>query len=423
MTLKCPTCQKPVDPYPDACSAVMCLYCGNHYCNYCFEAFATGVSTKDKADAHLHAAAHSESVVLEERDAFLSAERIAVGQRLHQFNQIVKCLSSCMPNLRLQDLNESTNGSSSKAVNDNKNDESNIQSSNITSSTFCGFSDSGMAYQYIAIVMISCNSELKDLNINISEIWEAITGITQVSCKAVVKELSSGEGSEKVVVVDNVGDAGGIQRDVVVEFEEIDEDDEEEESDEESEYETIDGDEEEDNEGEEEVWEDMEEGPNDGDDHSVETETLAVLPPAAQSTGIVSDNHLLSPRPPSQGAVLLGNAFISQNNTAVDQIISSYTHESDENYIDANYIEPTIGHPICALAVVCNRIDVAIMLLKKGANPYKSNRVGRNLMSIAVEFGKAEMVRAILDLHPNFDLNATTTIENHQYRPIHVAVR
>lgn len=34
LTLHCPTCKRPVDPYPDACSAVMCLNCGNYYCKY-----------------------------------------------------------------------------------------------------------------------------------------------------------------------------------------------------------------------------------------------------------------------------------------------------------------------------------------------------------------------------------------------------
>jgi hypothetical protein len=32
LTLNCPTCRRPVDPFPDACSAVMCLNCGNYYC-------------------------------------------------------------------------------------------------------------------------------------------------------------------------------------------------------------------------------------------------------------------------------------------------------------------------------------------------------------------------------------------------------
>jgi hypothetical protein len=34
LTLVCPTCRSPVDPFPDACSAVMCLNCGNYYCQY-----------------------------------------------------------------------------------------------------------------------------------------------------------------------------------------------------------------------------------------------------------------------------------------------------------------------------------------------------------------------------------------------------
>lgn len=32
LTLACPNCKTPVDPYPDACSAILCLSCGNYYC-------------------------------------------------------------------------------------------------------------------------------------------------------------------------------------------------------------------------------------------------------------------------------------------------------------------------------------------------------------------------------------------------------
>ena len=72
MTLKCPTCSIPVDPFPDACSAIMCSYCGNHYCNFCFEAFATSQTDRDRANAHTHAATHNKSKAPASRDAFLS---------------------------------------------------------------------------------------------------------------------------------------------------------------------------------------------------------------------------------------------------------------------------------------------------------------------------------------------------------------
>jgi hypothetical protein len=53
MTLKCPNCKTPVDPLPDACSAVMCLSCGGYYCNYCFEGFSTGMSGKFRISSFL----------------------------------------------------------------------------------------------------------------------------------------------------------------------------------------------------------------------------------------------------------------------------------------------------------------------------------------------------------------------------------
>lgn len=93
MTLKCPTCKTTVDPYPDACSAVMCLNCGNYYCNYCFSGFASGQTDRDRAAAHEHTASHHESDRPEGRDAFLSAEVVAQGHQQYRLHQLVSCLS------------------------------------------------------------------------------------------------------------------------------------------------------------------------------------------------------------------------------------------------------------------------------------------------------------------------------------------
>lgn len=96
MTLKCPVCKISVDPLPDACSAVMCLTCGNHYCNYCFESFASGQIHQDRAAAHRHTATHNNSNRLEDRDAFLPVDVIERGHKQYRLAQLVKCVSVAM---------------------------------------------------------------------------------------------------------------------------------------------------------------------------------------------------------------------------------------------------------------------------------------------------------------------------------------
>ena len=81
MTLKCPACLATVDPTPDGCSAVMCLNCGAHYCNVCFECFNTGQADTDRSAAHTHAAKHATHVAQNRRSAFLPNDIVEKGQR------------------------------------------------------------------------------------------------------------------------------------------------------------------------------------------------------------------------------------------------------------------------------------------------------------------------------------------------------
>eukprot|EP01038_Epipyxis_sp_PR26KG_P004476 gene4476-6327_t len=81
LTLKCPKCKVAVDPIPDACSAIMCLNCGSHYCNYCFQGFDYGDTAQDRAEAHTHAASHSKETT--NQSAFLPAEEVEIGQRIY----------------------------------------------------------------------------------------------------------------------------------------------------------------------------------------------------------------------------------------------------------------------------------------------------------------------------------------------------
>lgn len=89
LVLRCPDCKTPVDPYPDACSAVMCLSCGHYYCNYCFRGFATGNEDDDRAKCHTHVAEHNTT---EQKDPFLSAELVKSGQNKVQLKMLCNCL-------------------------------------------------------------------------------------------------------------------------------------------------------------------------------------------------------------------------------------------------------------------------------------------------------------------------------------------
>eukprot|EP01036_Dinobryon_divergens_P046532 gene46532-62240_t len=88
LTLKCPSCAAAVDPFPDACSAIMCLNCGYYYCNFCFAAFATGHPNIDRAMAHEHAADHHPSSLPGERSSFLPADICQAGQLKYQCKQV-----------------------------------------------------------------------------------------------------------------------------------------------------------------------------------------------------------------------------------------------------------------------------------------------------------------------------------------------
>ena len=158
MTLKCPSCKTPVDPFPDACSAVMCLNCGHHYCNFCFQGFASGITEHDRAAAHEHVASHSLADRPESRDAFLSAERVATGQRLHQIAQLEKCVSLAI--------------SSPEYGSDGSHD--------------------------VALTLIWCHKELQDLKIDPNELWTSAqnTIILQMQARRARMMSASGTGTQ-----------------------------------------------------------------------------------------------------------------------------------------------------------------------------------------------------------------------------------
>jgi ankyrin repeat protein len=94
VTLKCPSCNITIDPQPDACSAILCLNCGNYYCNYCFTAFASGDRHADSAKAHTHCAVHSRNP--HHRDAFLPMDVVREGQRAYQLDRLIRLIVLAM---------------------------------------------------------------------------------------------------------------------------------------------------------------------------------------------------------------------------------------------------------------------------------------------------------------------------------------
>ena len=73
------------------------------------------------------------------------------------------------------------------------------------------------------------------------------------------------------------------------------------------------------------------------------------------------------------------------------QILNTYRDDS----LDVDYVEPRLGHPLCALAALSGKASIALLLLQRGANPMARNMNGRTVLYIAVECGLEEVVRCI----------------------------
>jgi hypothetical protein len=140
LSLKCPSCGATVDPFPDACSAILCLSCGHHYCNFCFAAFNGPVSESNKADAHRHVACHSP-----ERDPFLSVDVVSRGHLLHRERQVVLVLSAEV-----------------RAT--------------------------GRGKQLAALALVLAADELRDVGLAVSELWSAATLGTRTNASTSIEQ-------------------------------------------------------------------------------------------------------------------------------------------------------------------------------------------------------------------------------------------
>lgn len=309
MTLKCPTCKTPVDPFPDACSAVMCLNCGNHYCNYCFEGFATGKSDRDRAAAHEHTAGHHESDKHGGRDAFLPAETVARGHREYRLNQLSRCVLIAM-----------------------------------TSTEF------GVRGRHdVALSLILCAKEIEDLGLDIHDVWEVADGRYRMAIQGDVGSPDSSLSCSKTVTTS--------------EFDEID---------------------------------------------TAVKRKVEIQKPAYDR---IHPTQL-------RGGQQLANAILTNNSSAVVQLVESYRDELDIDYVDTRH-----GHPLTTLAILSGQVWAAKLLLERGADPLKVNKGGRTVLYIAIEAGLEDIVRLVFQLRPDIDVNVPTTDELQRYCPIHVAAR
>ena len=113
VVLKCnnvlKNCQVPVDPQPDACSAVMCLSCGAYYCNCCFQCFVGDDTDSSSSQAHKHVVVHHPNFApssanvrspLPVPDAFIPKEIVQKCQLEYQIDKLRKCFSLQLLELR-----------------------------------------------------------------------------------------------------------------------------------------------------------------------------------------------------------------------------------------------------------------------------------------------------------------------------------
>jgi len=93
LILKCQSCYASVDPSADGCSAIQCMSCGFFFCGCCLRSgFDKSDVAVDRAEAHLHAAAHHPSEDPSERNAFLPADIISVGNQNFKMRQVATAL-------------------------------------------------------------------------------------------------------------------------------------------------------------------------------------------------------------------------------------------------------------------------------------------------------------------------------------------
>lgn len=118
------------------------------------------------------------------------------------------------------------------------------------------------------------------------------------------------------------------------------------------------------------------------------------------------------------GAAQLANALKQQNPHAVRQILQAF-----RNDLDINYVEPQNLYPLTSLAILSKQKDVALLLIRRGADPTLMSRQGRSLFYLVIEAGYLDLLTILLEKHPLIDINMVINSEGDNYTMLHTAVR
>jgi ankyrin repeat protein len=120
----------------------------------------------------------------------------------------------------------------------------------------------------------------------------------------------------------------------------------------------------------------------------------------------------------SGGGPQLANALKQQNPHATRQILQAYRTE-----LDINYVEPVDLLPLASLAILSKQKDVALLLIRRGADPTLRSRQGRSVLYLLIEAGYLDLLTIVLQKHPHLDINMIVTGEGNSYTMLHTAVR
>jgi ankyrin repeat protein len=117
------------------------------------------------------------------------------------------------------------------------------------------------------------------------------------------------------------------------------------------------------------------------------------------------------------GGPQLANALKQQNPHATRQILQAFRTE-----LDINYVDPVDLLSLTSLAVLCKQKDVALLLLRRGADPTLRSRQGRMVLYHIIEAGHLDLLTIALEKHPHLDINMVITAEGNGFTMLHTAV-
>eukprot|EP01041_Mallomonas_annulata_P001842 gene1842-3575_t len=379
LTLKCPSCAAAVDPFPDACSAIMCLNCGYYYCNFCFAAFATGHPNIDRAMAHEHAADHHPSSLPGERSSFLPADICQAGQLKYQCKQVENAIRKLLlPTVTV------------------------IESSPVNNIV--------LSVADMALGILLCVRELEEVGVSLETMWDSVVAEYNQTTSIHVENVDHGNGmdradsdSDVVHSSDHHHHHNAHRRPVIIQPRPHISTDltssssgrPQSASDTNDDIRNI-------------VNQSSSTSTTDSNTASIPTARSDVVIGRGVGMGVVRD-----------GGLQMANAIKSQNAAAVSQLFHCY-----RDNLDVDFVDPEHGLPLVSLAVLTTLPEVALQLIHRGADPFlASSQSGRSVLFILIEAGRLDLLRAVATRHPDMDLDRSLTTEIHRYTALALAVK